>query len=295
MSDHGFRGLSKIVQINKWLQDHQLQYLRQKRLSRHSLLLFVTPLLHKIDGMVSRYDYFGLRRVLKQGSREMRKNYSMNHFIDWSRTRAYMGRPSESGIFVNLKGREKLGIVEPGAEYEALRNDIISSLKQLTDPETEKPVFENVYRREDVYQGPYVKYAPDVILHTGGLPYQESDNLLAPQVFQTVGKVGKNNLSGKHHPDGILMIAGKEIHKGLRLDDIHIRDVAPTILYLLDRKIPVDMDGRVIEALFDKELFKNRPIRMDHDSVSTAGGEELRFDDQESAELEKRLKDLGYL
>ena len=182
--------------------------------------------------------------------------------------------------------------MEPGAEYEALCDEIVANLKQLADPETEKPVFENVYKREELYQGPYVQYAPDVIVETGALPYQEGDNLFARQLFEKLDKV---HLTGKHHPDGILLIAGKEIAQGQSLNNIHIRDVAPTILYLLDQKIPVDMDGRVIEELFSNDVLKRRPVELDHDIISAADGEELRFGDKESAELEKRLKDLGYL
>ena len=292
VSDHGACGLSKIVQINKWLQDHQLLFLRGKKMSRNSILSFVMHQLKKIDRALSRFDSLGLRRMVKHGTQEIRSNYAKANLIDWSRTRAYMGRISESGIFCNLKGREKFGIVSPGDEYEAVRNTIITKIGGLKDPETDERVFKNVYRREELYQGPYLKYAPDVIVETGDLPYQEGDSLLCRNLFEDLTKV---SLTGKHHPDGILMVAGKGIKRRHQLKDIHIRDVAPTILYMLDEKIPVDMDGRVITELFEPSIIDTQPIRFDHDIKPLQEASEMVYNAEESLEMEKRLKDLGYL
>jgi predicted AlkP superfamily phosphohydrolase/phosphomutase len=64
-------------------------------------------------------------------------NFFVN--VDWSKTRAYaMGL---GNIYINLKGREAQGIVEPGAEYEALRTEIKARLEAFVDDETgEHPV-----------------------------------------------------------------------------------------------------------------------------------------------------------
>ena len=55
-----------------------------------------------------------------------------------------------SGVWINLKGREMNGLVEPGAEYEKLRTKIINRLQKVTDPETGNPVFSIVAKREDL-------------------------------------------------------------------------------------------------------------------------------------------------
>ncbi len=69
--------------------------------------------------------------------------------VDWSRTRAYaLGL---NGLYVNVHGREKGGIVEPGAR-EALARELAAKLLEVTDPATGLPAITKVYRREDAYR-----------------------------------------------------------------------------------------------------------------------------------------------
>jgi len=292
LSDHGACGFSKIVQINKWLLDHQLLFLRQKKVIRNSVLSFAMHQLKNVDRALSKFDRLGLRRLVKHSTVEMRRTYAKLNLIDWSRTKAYMGRPGECGIFCNVKGREKFGIVSPGEEYEAVRDEIITKLNALKDPATNQRVFMNVFKREELYQGPYNKYAPDVIVESGDRPYMEGDKLFCRQLFEDLTKA---SLTGKHHPDGILMVVGKGIKSNYQLSDIHIRDVAPTILYMMGEKIPIDMDGRVITELFEPNVIDARTIDYDSSVNSVKEASEILHNAEESLELEKRLKDLGYL
>ena len=66
--------------------------------------------------------------------------------IDWSRTKTVF---LAEGIWINLKGRDPQGIVEPGEEYEEVRDEVINLLLDLKDPRTGKPVFSLVCRREE--------------------------------------------------------------------------------------------------------------------------------------------------
>ena len=69
--------------------------------------------------------------------------------VDWSRTRAYgMGI---NGLYINLQGREKDGVVSP-SEREALMDEIATALLATIDPETGAPAVTKVYRREEVYE-----------------------------------------------------------------------------------------------------------------------------------------------
>jgi len=68
--------------------------------------------------------------------------------VDWSRTRAYaLGL---NGLYVNVRGREKDGIVEPAAR-EALAGEIAEKLLAVVDPATGLPAITKVYRREQAY------------------------------------------------------------------------------------------------------------------------------------------------
>lgn len=296
MSDHGATGANKVVQLNRWLQDQNLLTLKEGRLTGRSMILRKAwKQMMKLDEFIGRYDRFGLRRRIKLATRERRRLLSKKAFIDWSKTKAYMGRIGEDGIYCNLKGREKYGIVQPGREYEEIREHIISGLRELTDPLTGQRVFKNVHRREDLYEGPFVDYAPDIVLETADFRYQAGDKLFCKDLFEDVKK---HEITGKHHPDGILIVYGKGIRKGAKLQEAHICDLAPTILYMMGGKVPTDMDGRILMGLFEEDVLATCPVRYDETEEKLEQdqeSEELVFSQEEAEEIEKRLKDLGYL
>jgi predicted AlkP superfamily phosphohydrolase/phosphomutase len=85
--------------------------------------------------------------------------------IDWAGTQAFSEEVNTfPSIWLNVQGREPQGIVEPGAEYENLRDEIIARLLDWHNPESGQPVIAQAWRREDLYHGPAVKAAPDIIL-----------------------------------------------------------------------------------------------------------------------------------
>jgi predicted AlkP superfamily phosphohydrolase/phosphomutase len=82
--------------------------------------------------------------------------------VDWGKSRAYaMGL---GDVYVNLKGREANGIVEPGAPYEALRDELVRRLTALTDPKNGERAVSRVFKREDVYRRFNPRLIPDLIV-----------------------------------------------------------------------------------------------------------------------------------
>ncbi len=80
---------------------------------------------------------------------------------DWTRTRAYgMGI---NGLYLNIKGRERDGIVEPGEEQEKLTKQLIARLQAVRDVNGEK-VIRKVYRASEIYQGSATALAPDLVI-----------------------------------------------------------------------------------------------------------------------------------
>ncbi|HEX7529267.1 MAG TPA: alkaline phosphatase family protein, partial [Thermoanaerobaculia bacterium] len=103
LSDHGFATWRRSVNYNTWLVENGFMTLT-----------------------VSEGKQADLEMLFGQG--EFWPN------VDWSKTRAYaMGL---GDIYINLKGREGKGIVSPGAEYEAVREEIKRKLVTLVDPKT---------------------------------------------------------------------------------------------------------------------------------------------------------------
>jgi predicted AlkP superfamily phosphohydrolase/phosphomutase len=77
------------------------------------------------------------------------------------RSKAYSLIPGR--FYINLKGREPRGLVEPGAEYEAVRDDLIERLLALRDPDNNEPVIERVEKRELLYGEDCSSVAPDLV------------------------------------------------------------------------------------------------------------------------------------
>jgi predicted AlkP superfamily phosphohydrolase/phosphomutase len=103
--------------------------------------------------------------------------------VDWSRTRAYtMGL---NGIYLNIKGREREGIVDAGAESTALKEELRTKLHGLVDPASGKVSITGMFDCEGVYAGPYVDNAPDLIVGYGA-GYRASWDSVMGKVTGTV-------------------------------------------------------------------------------------------------------------
>jgi len=138
-------------------------------------------------------------------------------------------------VYVNLKGREPWGQVEPGSEYEAVRRDLIQSLNELRNPENGEKLIDRIFKREEIYTGLQYPAAPDlVVLPRDG--YDLKGDLAKPVLM------GKGSLSGMHtYENAFFFLRGKKFIK----DQLEITDAMPTILYLFGLPIPEDLDGSV--------------------------------------------------
>jgi len=151
-------------------------------------------------------------------------------------------------IWLNVKGREPKGMISPGKDYETTRNQIIECLKKITIDD-QKPI-KDIRKREELWWGPYLKEAPDlnIIFNTGyqaaRRPEITSKNKLKRYVNDNPRWSGGHD--GTHDPEdvpGIIGILGPGIPAGKEIR-VHLWDVAPTILGLMNVQIPADMDGK---------------------------------------------------
>lgn len=295
MSDHGFGGIHKKVHLNRWLMKENLLSLRKERSTKEakfSILKSLLNIIKKCDKILAPLDIFGFRRKLRVTMRKKRNFLPRPNIIDWSKTKAYVGRISENGIHCNVSGREKNGIISSNEEYENVRNHIISGLRELRDPQTGQTVFSQVHKREDIYEGEYIQYAPDIIYETAGKPYEIVDKLFGEDIFCDIEE---HETTGKHNPDGIFIVYGKDIIKGGTVQGTNICDLAPTILYMMGEKVPIDMDGKVLKDIFADQFLSGKPVNYDESDISRQKSAEKLFNREETAEIEQRMKDLGYL
>jgi predicted AlkP superfamily phosphohydrolase/phosphomutase len=130
LSDHGFATWRRSVNYNSWLVENG--YLVLKGSARRQ----------NLEALFSRGQFW--------------------EAVDWSKSKAYaMGL---GDVYVNLSGREAGGIVAPGAEYEALRAELVARLTALVDPKNGEKAVSRVFKREDVYKRFDPRLIPDLIV-----------------------------------------------------------------------------------------------------------------------------------
>ncbi len=287
MSDHGFGPLHYVVNLNLFLIEKGLMRLKRDAWTRLKAALFragVTPaaIWHLIERT-------GLQNYVWQVSKSTR-NKVVSKFlsfddVDWSHTVAYsIGHVGQ--IYVNLKGREPEGIVEPGEAYERTRQQVIDALHDLRHPETGRVLIDKIIPGDEVTHGPYAAQGPDLHL------VMDSYRTIVFPLFATDGKIVTRQIrgdSGCHRKHGIFVAWGPEIRPNA-LSNARILDLAPTILHLLELPVPSDMDGRVLtEALASERPVEIREVGPDKE------GANAQLSAEETAEVENRLRDLGYL
>jgi len=294
MSDHGAGPLKKLLYLNNFLMTNG--FMKLKRGFRPSIKhLFFR------GGFVPMTFYhllvrMGLGRIKKKtrfGQTEswLRPFFLSFEDVDWNQTKAYSFGSTAGQIYLNLKGREPRGIVSPGREAEAVKGEIIEELKNLVDEETEEKVVGEIYRKEELYHGPHLGEAPDVIF----LPRNFETVAFGEYEFASHRMIDDSwGVSGSHRMDGLLMMRGKLFKPGTMLQGAHIIDLAPSALYLLGLPIPETMDGKVLEAAFLEKSIEEREIRFIEESAFQFHPQDIYSQGEEEA-LKKQLKGLGYL
>ncbi|GAP62477.1 hypothetical protein ARMA_0900 [Ardenticatena maritima] len=299
VSDHGFGPTHRVFYLNEWLM--QQGYLVLKEKPQAGRLTWRTRLLGRAAAPLFWLNHHSetFRRLAapfkkRALSNAVRHAYvrtktqglvRLNHLpVDWSRTRAYC--PDEGALYLNLKGRDPQGIVEPGQEAERLLDEIEAGLRALQPPDTTQPLEAHIIRKEAVYEGPYMLDAPDMLV---ALDHYRTD------VMAEVG-AGMWDLnpvrSANHTPEGVLVAHGPGIAAGSAAGGL--MDIAPTVLHMLGFPVPEEMDGRVLLDLFTEEsAIRRRPVTYAATAVHEGAGE--AFSEEDQAYIEKQLRDLGYL
>jgi predicted AlkP superfamily phosphohydrolase/phosphomutase len=295
MSDHGQGPLYKDVYLNEWLL--RQGYLKLN-LSKNDNPLSLAKKLHITRENVSktlRRIHLGkletrIKDVLGEKIDLLPKNErnSLIDSIDWSKTKAYsFGYLGQ--IYINLENREPNGIVRK-EDYRGLLIEIKDKLEDLLDPEDNMPVVDKVVFKEEYFFGENSETSPDLVIIMRDFSY------ITRQGYELNNKGNlfespANHESGSHRLDGLLIIAGNQTKSNSIIDGASIMDLFPTILYLLDCKIPQDLDGKIL----NQAIITNKTEVFD-DSIptqSSIAAEQLTEDENE--ELTQRLKNLGYL
>jgi len=166
--------------------------------------------------------------------------------VDWQKTKAYcLGL---SGMFLNLRGREREGIVAPGAEASALKAEIIAKLNGLRDGERSEIGIREVFDTATLYEGPYVENAPELLIgYNAG--YRTSWDCATGVVAGPVFEDNARPWSGDHGIDPRLVPGVFFCNRAIDSDQPSLIDIAPTALRLFGIEPPGYMDGRPLAGL----------------------------------------------
>lgn len=260
MSDHGFRPMNRICDLDKVLL--KLGLMARARSADATGALRRSPAIQA----------FLRSRVGRAAKGRIRKPSA----TQWSASTAYQSAMS-GGVSINLKGREPFGTVEPAA-YERVKEEIRRALLSFQDPETGVRPIAEVIPREDLYSGPYVDQAPDLLARPAELW------TLGPAATVTTGT---NWPSGVHRRNGIILAAGGRT-VAAELGQRDIRDLPATALSFAGISDP-SMEGQPIEEIAGASM--SEPVVADPDSRHQASD----LTDAEQESIAQHLRDLGYI
>jgi predicted AlkP superfamily phosphohydrolase/phosphomutase len=309
LSDHGSGGSSdKVVYLNHLLAEHGLLRFRSGRgpsgagLKEIALRRFPPRLRERLFRMGNAWLPSRLESSVRFGAIDMR------HTVAFSDELNYF-----PGIYLNVAGREPQGIVRPEQKREVILR-VRAALLGVRDPWSGKPVFADVVPREELFEGPHLSRAPDLLLDlhlddgysynlmpsepppgasaapwrrgrfTGPQPINNAFRKLSDT--EKLGKKGRS-LPGSHRSHGFMALAGPGVHPAGQLD-AHIADLSATLLCRLGLSVPSSFNGGVLwEALRDGRETSAKRL--------PEAGPVVPHSTRNQGVIESRLRALGYI
>lgn len=212
------------------------------------------------------------------------KNRFYNRVV-WERTVAYTEH-GRNVININLKGRNKHGIVDP-ADYDKVCAQVIDALQKWRDPDTGLPVVQKITRREDMYKGEHTAHASDMYV------FWNPDVVLQRAVPDTI-RQKRFWWNGAHRPHGVIFCEGPKIRAASTTTNAIVYDIVPTVLQLLGVEQPAGLDGRVLDEL----LTERAAVALAGATLSelpVAASSDLEVSEDDEQEVAEKLRGLGYL
>jgi predicted AlkP superfamily phosphohydrolase/phosphomutase len=290
LSDHGSGGSSdKVLYLNRLLSEHGLlRFGKKPRLSAPGLKEIA---LRRFPPRM-REQLFRLGNAWLPSRLESNVRYGA---IDMSQSVAFSDELNYfPGISLNIRGREPQGIVRPEARRETLLR-LRAALLGTRDPWSGQPVFGKVVPREEIFEGPHLERAPDLLLDLN-LDAGYSYNLMPSggpgccfrklAEHEKLGKKGRS-LPGSHRSHGFMAMAGPNVRPTGQID-AHITDMTATLLCRLGLSVPLSFKGRILwEAIREGDGAPARTLPVGGPVRSGAAGN--------PGLIESRLRALGYI
>jgi len=165
--------------------------------------------------------------------------------VDWSKTKAWGWGGYHARVFLNVKGREPQGTINP-EDYKRFRDRITKELKAIRGPNGEE-WDTKVYTPEEIYPDGKGDY-PDLTIYFDDLRWRSAGTVGYESPYLSENDKGPDDAVHSHH--GVFMVYNAEKTQGRRIGDIGLLDLAPTVLQIMGIPVPPDMEGKIVkEAL----------------------------------------------
>jgi len=252
MSDHGHTDRVCNFQIARWLESKGLSVTKRRSRTLRAILSLLGLRRDRVIGLATKIGMFRLLRDYVPKTIRVRflallptkgtvglKN-PMGGLIEHDRSKVI---PFGGGGLLYINRR----CFQSQNEYESFRTSLINELEEIADPKTGTKLAQKVYKAEELYSGPYLSLAPDIVV--------------APNEGYMLGNVGEvediwiypeSDWTRCHRLQGIFTVLGPGIKQGLQIQGARIYDLAPTILHLFGIPVPQGTDGRVLQETFEK-------------------------------------------
>jgi predicted AlkP superfamily phosphohydrolase/phosphomutase len=198
----------------------------------------------RMDGCININDWFIKEGYLKLKSKPEGVVRLRNVEVDWENTVAWGWGGYYSRVFLNVKGREPHGTIDP-AEYERVRDELAERIMGIPDDKGNR-MGTRALKPQDIYTGDHVDEAPDLLAFFGDLSWRVTEDIGHDSVYGFETELGPDDAVHAQH--GMFILSDGATAEPRRVDDLRLVDGAPTILSLMGLPVPDDMEGKVLSV-----------------------------------------------
>ena len=313
LSDHGSNRLKGDFMLGAWLRDQgyyvTLPPTPPQRVATFNWLLANyfqehlgwSGMREKIVRRLAKESFFWLPELVRQNFwRKFETIFpGARQYLRWSgrpdytSTSVFPGSVYSGLLYLNL-----VDCVKVSGGKTAVLQEIAAKLMEVKEPQSGKSLFSNIYFAEDIYAGPEVANAPDLILdayESGWNLRVRKDYFPAPprSVIDHYFVVDSSQRDfGWHSREGIFVFAGEAFGEGAAPFAANLPDIPATLLHLYGVPLPEDYDG-VVRTEAMSSTYQNQPIT--YQPGDEAERQAKQYSPEETQSLISHLKALGYL
>lgn len=275
VSDHGFGTSKYAVALNVWLKEHG--YLKLLPDKEPCLWVRLKQKVHPLKLLAMLYG--NIKKCFrKSGSTPVFGVIDLEHMrqvIDFDNTQALCVGGMAGILYITEKDKDK---------RKALAEKICQEMLDELGPDSVKPVIKNIKPGAEVYSMD-TECIPDLVIEY----FEGVESRRNPKGQDVVVTREKDGIEkGTHRRDGVWVACGKDVKTGINSDK-QIVDIIPTVLAYLGLEIPKHIDGETLS-----EIFKD-PLELKYEDFEFDRSKMIQYTNDEQAEVEKQLADLGYL